>query len=152
MAFPVFFPSLVRFPLFGSCRSLFSFVNSLCLSPFFSLSSSSLACWRCGGVGIWANLSPTKSSISVWARPGPDSRAGPESVWPTNTSEMGQNQPGPVKGTYQCWARTGLAQHWKTNQWGELFSPYPPACRTNILHAGGKRRKPKEIKGEEKCT
>jgi len=52
MAFPVFFPSLVRFPLFDSCPSLFSFVNSLCLSPFFSLSSSSLACWRCGGVFI----------------------------------------------------------------------------------------------------
>ena len=48
----------------------------------------------------WADLGPTKSSISVWARPGPDSRAGPESVWPTNTSEMGQNQPGPVKGTH----------------------------------------------------
>jgi len=84
--------------------------------------------------GIWANLGPTKSSISVWARPGPDSRAGPESVWPTNTSEMGQNQPGPVKGTHQCWARTDLAQLWKINQWGELFSPHPPACRTNVLH------------------
>jgi len=105
-----------------------------------------------GPSGIWANLGPTKSSISVWARPGPDSRAGPESVWPTNTLEMGQNQPGPVKGTHQCWARTGLTQHWKINQWGELFPPHPPACRTNVLHAGGKRRKPKEIKGEEKCT
>ena len=67
MAFPVFFPSLVRFPLFGSCRSLFSFVNSLCLSPFFSLSSSSLACWRCGGVfigqkGAGASLLPPYSS------------------------------------------------------------------------------------------
>jgi hypothetical protein len=41
---------------------------------------------------------------------------------------MGQNQPGPVKGTHQCWARTGLAQHWKINQWGELFSPI-------LLHA-----------------
>ena len=51
MAFPVFFPSLVRFPLFSSCRSLFSFVNSLCLSLFFS-PSLLLACWRCGGVFI----------------------------------------------------------------------------------------------------
>jgi hypothetical protein len=39
-----------------------------------------------GPSGIWANLGPTKSYISVWARPGPDSRAGPKSVWPTNTS------------------------------------------------------------------
>jgi len=66
MAFPVFFPSLVRFPLFGSCPSLFSFVNSLCLSPFFSLSRP-LACWRCGGVfigqkGAGASLLPPYSS------------------------------------------------------------------------------------------
>jgi len=96
-----------------------------------------------GPSGIWANLGPTKSYISVWARPGPNSRAGPESVWPTNTLEMGQNPYGPEKGTHQCWARTGLAQHWKINQWGELFPPHPPACRTNVLHAGGKHRKPK---------
>jgi len=50
MAFLVFFPSLVRFPLFSLCRSLFSFVNSLCLSLFFSLLL--LACWRCGGAFI----------------------------------------------------------------------------------------------------
>ena len=34
----------------------------------------------------WASLGPTNSPIFVWARPGPDSKAGPESVWPTNTS------------------------------------------------------------------
>jgi len=79
--------------------------------------------------GIWANLGPTKSYISVWARPGPNSRAGPESVWPTNTSEMGQNPSGPEKGTHQCWARTGLAQHWKINQWGGNY--FPPI----LLHA-----------------
>jgi len=70
----------------------------------------------------WADLGPTKNSlIFFWARLGPDSKARPESVWPTNTSELGQNQPGPVKGTHQCWARIGLAQHWKTNQGGIIF-------------------------------
>jgi len=45
-----------------------------------------------GPSGIWANLDLTKSSISVWARPGPDSRAdsGPQ--------------------THLKWARTSLAQ------------------------------------------
>jgi len=63
---------------------------------------------------------------------------------------MGHNQPGPQ--THQSWARTSLAQRRKPNQcWastslaqhkksngGELFSPsHPPACRPNVLHAGG---------------
>jgi hypothetical protein len=44
----------------------------------------------------WADLGPTKSSIFIWAGPGPDSRDGPESVRPTNT-RLGQNQSGPEK-------------------------------------------------------
>jgi len=39
----------------------------------------------------WADLGPTKSLIFVWARLGPDSKAGPGSVWPTK---------------HQGWART----------------------------------------------
>jgi hypothetical protein len=35
-----------------------------------------------GPSGIWANLGPTKSSIFIWARPGPDSRAGPSQSGP----------------------------------------------------------------------
>ena len=80
---------------------------------------------------------PNKISFLVWARPSPNSRAGPESVWPTNTSELGQNQPGPTKESHQCWARTSLAQHQKTNG-GDYFPPsHPPICITFVLHAGG---------------
>jgi len=35
---------------------------------------------------------------------------------------LGQNQPGPAT---------------TKNQRGDLFSPHPPACRTNVLHAEG---------------
>jgi len=57
--------SLLSFKLL-SIPPLFSFVNSLCLSPFFSLSRP-LACWRCGGVfigqkGAGASLLPPYSS------------------------------------------------------------------------------------------
>jgi len=69
--FSVFFPSflsvlssLVQTSLHPP--PLFSFVNSLCLSPFFPLSRP-LACWRCGGVfigqkGAGASLLPPYSS------------------------------------------------------------------------------------------
>jgi len=51
----------------------------------------------------WADLGPTKSPIFFWAGPGPDSRNGPESVWPITHG----------------WARTILAQRReKTNNAG----------------------------------
>jgi len=49
---------------------------------------------------------PNKSLFLVWARSGPDIRDGPKSVWPTNTSELGQNQLGPAKETQSM-----LGQH-----------------------------------------
>jgi len=66
-------------------------------------------------------------------------RNGPELAWPSerNPSVLGQNRPGPAL---------------ENQLVGGTIFPHPPACRTNVLHAGGKRRKPKEIKGEEKCT
>ena len=49
----------------------------------------------------WADLGPTKSSISVWARVSlahKHIRNGPEPAWPSerNPSVLGQNQPGPT--------------------------------------------------------
>jgi len=60
------FLSLFSHSNFSPSPPLFSFVNSLCLFPFFSLSRP-LACWRCGGVfigqkGAGASLLPPHSS------------------------------------------------------------------------------------------
>jgi len=91
------------------------------------------------GPNNWAGLSPKRvgpisaqqfSFLLVWARPGPESKAGPESVWPTKTSGLGQNQPGPTKETHQCWASTSLAQHQKSNEGGIIF-PLPSSCVQN---------------------
>ena len=63
---------------------------------------------------------------------------------------MGHNQPGPEKKKkHHRWARIRLAQ--QQNWRGELFSPNPPACRTNIvLHAGGNTAtESKNKEGEE---
>jgi hypothetical protein len=49
---------------------------------------------------------------------------------------LGQNQPGPAT---------------TKNQRGELFSPHPPASRTNVLHAGGDTDN-KINEGEEEFT
>ena len=89
---------------------------------------------------------PNKNLLFLF---GPDP-AGPESVWPINTSELGQNQPGPVKGTHQCWARTGLAHHWKTNRGGIILPP--SSCMQNECSASRKKTQTTKKKGEEKCT
>jgi len=41
-------------------------------------------------------------------------------------------------GPEPAWPSTG-----KSTSGGNYFPPHPPACRTNVLLAGGKRRKPK---------
>ena len=64
---------------------------------------------------------------------------------------MGQNRSGPQthqswartslaqrRKPNQCWASTSLAQHQKSNgRGGIIFPSHPPACRPNVLHAGG---------------
>ena len=64
---------------------------------------------------------------------------------------MGQNRSGPQthqswartslaqrRKPNQCWASTSLAQHKKSNgRGGIIFPSHPPACRPNVLHAGG---------------
>ena len=71
----------------------------------------------------WADIGPTKSPIFVWAGPSPESRDGPEPVWPR---EEKTNNAGPESA-------------WPSNitSGGELFPPSPPACRTLfVLHLG----------------
>ena len=76
---------------------------------------------------------PNKNLVFLfWARPGPEGRAGPGSAWPINKTS---------------WARTSLAQHKKLT--GELFSPHPPACRTNLLHAEGNAGDKSKMRGKE---
>jgi len=81
----------------------------------------------------WADLGPTK----IWYfSSGPD---------PTRKAELGQDQPGPATkliGPERVWPST-------RNQQGELFSPHPPACRTNVLHAEGNVGDENKMRGKE---
>ena len=98
-----------------------------------------------------ADLGPTKSPIFFWARPGPDSKDGPESVWPINTW-LGQNQPGPEK---EKTNNAGPESAWPSNITdggrGNYFPSLLPACRTLfILHAGEKKHsKTPTMKGKK---
>jgi len=88
----------------------------------------------------WADLGPIKSPIFVWAIPGPDSRDGPESVWPREEKKR------------QCWARISLAQ--QHNIRGGIISPPPllHAERCSFCMQG--RKKPRKCKqlGGRKVT
>jgi len=84
-----------------------------------------------------------------WADPGPTKiwyfSSGPD---PTRKAELGQDQPGPatkLTGPERVWPST-------RNQRGELFSPHPPACRPNVLHAEGNASGENKMRGEGKFT
>jgi len=65
---------------------------------------------------------------------------------PAQKAGLGQDQPGPstrLAGPEQVWPST-------RNQRGELFSPHPPACRTNVLHAEGNAGHGNNMRGKER--
>ena len=96
----------------------------------------------------WADLGPTKSPIFVWVGPSPDSRDGPESVWPTNTW-LGQNQSGPEKKKTN---NAGPESAWPSNIASGGVNYFPPP----LLHAEhcsfcmqGRTTKAQTIRGEK---
>ena len=97
----------------------------------------------------WADLGPTKSPIFFWAGPGPDSRDGLESVWPTNTW-LGQNQSGPEKKnpTMLGQNQPGPATE---HQGGNYFPPpllHAERC-SFCMHAGKRTTKMQTIRGRK---
>ena len=97
----------------------------------------------------WADLGPTKNDSLVWARPGPDHRAGPDPFWPTQRNTSGPEPIWPREG------KTTLGQHQpgpaNTNGGeGIIFPPHLLHAET-ILHAGGKlmQFKGTKMQGEE---